>query len=289
MSDGVLIKLDELTEGMKLSRPLTDINSGKLLLSKGAVLNERVIEQLKAKYRNCVSTLFIENNSSRKENVEYNYSVKQVISRMHQGLFRLQGFISSVEKVSSMILEDKHLRDHLNLIYYYDSNVFTHSVSVGVIVCNFLDTLTVQNSNTVKLALLHDIGKIKIPIEIINKPSHLNNEEYKIVKEHSKIGYFELKNATLYKDIESVLQHHERWDGNGYPNGLKGEGISDNGRIFALVDTFDALISVRPYRRPARLEDAFMYLEQKSGVLYDPKYIKEFLSSYRLKMVSSED
>lgn len=287
MADGIMIELDDIKEGMKLLRPLYDINTGKLLLSKGVVLNERVIEQLKLRYKNAVGKLYVECSAKRRENTDYDYSVKHILGGMHQGLLKLQGMISAVENVSALISEDGHLKDCLNTIYAYDTHVLLHSLSSGVIVGNFLDVLTVKDQNAIKLALLHDIGKIKIPIGIINKPSNLTNDEYKVVKEHSRIGYYELKNSTSYKDLDGVLQHHERWDGSGYPNGLKGESISQNGRIFALIDTFDALISARSYRRPARLEDAFTYIEQKSGVLYDPKLVKEFLTSYRMKMASS--
>jgi len=148
----------------------------------------------------------------------------------------------------------------------------------------FLDKLTIVDNNAVKMALLHDLGKTKIPLDIINKKGKVSDDEYKTVKEHSRLGYYTLKSVKKYDEhLAGVLQHHERWDGSGYPNRLRGENICFNARVYALIDTLDALISKRPYKQPTRFEDAVLYINKKSGILFDPDITSEFSAIYRGK------
>jgi HD-GYP domain-containing protein (c-di-GMP phosphodiesterase class II) len=99
--------------------------------------------------------------------------------------------------------------------------------------------------------LLHDIGKIGVPEGILNKPSRLTDEEYEKIKQHPQLGYSMLKHIPFFKEsgvIDMVLYHHERYDGTGYPAGLKGETIPIAARIMAVAETFDAMTSRRSYR-----------------------------------------
>lgn len=140
---------------------------------------------------------------------------------------------------------------------------------------NFRETLHVA-------ALLHDVGKIGVPDSILNKNSTLTKEEYEKVKEHSVTGSAILYPIRELGDIaREVRAHHERWDGAGYPDGLKGEEIPFIARIIAVADTFDAITSDRPYRQKKMAEVAVQIIKDNSGTQFDPLIVSSFLLAYR--------
>lgn len=126
-------------------------------------------------------------------------------------------------------------------------------------------------------ALLHDIGKIGVPDAILRKPSKLTEHEWEKMKLHPVHGYRILRNIPFLGGAARVVsQHHERWDGKGYPNGLKGEAIDIGARIFAVIDAFDAMISDRVYRRGRSYDDALAELESCAGSQFDPAIVDAF-------------
>jgi putative two-component system response regulator len=127
---------------------------------------------------------------------------------------------------------------------------------------------------------MHDIGKIGIPDCILQKPGKLDPEEWQIMKTHADIGAKILSGhdsdlLTMARLI--ALTHHEKWDGSGYPRGLKGEDIPLVGRIVALADVFDALTSVRPYKHAWSIEEAVVYIRDNSGIHFDPQLVRHFM------------
>lgn len=121
---------------------------------------------------------------------------------------------------------------------------------------------------------LHDIGKIGIPDNILNKPSKLQPHEYNIVKNHSKMGYDILMKSKNLKDIAIiVLYHHERWDGKGYPEGLKEKEIPLASRIIAISDSIDAMISERPYKKSLSWDECQKEVEANKGIQFDPNLV----------------
>jgi HD-GYP domain-containing protein (c-di-GMP phosphodiesterase class II) len=134
-------------------------------------------------------------------------------------------------------------------------------------------------------ALLHDIGKIGVPDQILNKPARLTPEEYEIVKKHPEYGWTVIRNlpgmevTSLY-----VLHHHENFDGRGYPAKLKGEEIPIGARIISVIDAFDAMVSSRPYRKGMPLEEALRRLDEASGTQFDPAVAKSFIAMAKAEM-----
>lgn len=132
---------------------------------------------------------------------------------------------------------------------------------------------------------LHDVGKLIIPDSILKKKGGLTPEEREIVKKHAQIGaeVFEGSNLNLLKIAMMIsLTHHERWDGTGYPQGLKGDEIPVFGRIVALADVFDALTSKRPYKRAFGFEEAVDIIKAESGTHFDPAIVKAFLKRKKI-------
>jgi diguanylate cyclase (GGDEF)-like protein len=127
--------------------------------------------------------------------------------------------------------------------------------------------------------LFHDIGKISIPDGILNKAGKLTNEEYEIIKGHPEVGYQILRAADEYSDLAiHALHHHERWDGLGYPSGLKGEEIPLFSRVIGIVDAYEAMTADRPYRKRMSDEYAISEIVKYSGTQFDPKIAKLFVT-----------
>lgn len=129
-------------------------------------------------------------------------------------------------------------------------------------------------------APMHDVGKIGIPDAILQKTGKLDEEEWAVMRQHAQIGAEIIGEhpAGLLKVARSIaLTHHEKWDGSGYPNGLKGEEIPLEGRIVAIADVFDALTSVRPYKAAWPVDEAVEFLRRESGRHFDPALVELFL------------
>jgi response regulator RpfG family c-di-GMP phosphodiesterase len=133
-------------------------------------------------------------------------------------------------------------------------------------------------------ALLHDIGKIGVRDRVLLKPGPLSPDEWDEMKRHPELGWALLQRVDYLRPASSiVLQHQEKWDGTGYPAGLRGDGIVVGARIFHIVDTLDAITSNRPYRKARSLREAREEIERCSGTQFDPELVKAFLA------VSEED
>lgn len=133
-------------------------------------------------------------------------------------------------------------------------------------------------------ALLHDIGKIVVPTEILNKPGHLSELEWNLIRIHPEEGASLLEDVPFHPDVaEAVRQHHERWDGSGYPRGLEREHILLYSRILAVADVVETMASHRPYRARKGLEEALREIETGRGKIYDPDVVDACLTLFRKK------
>lgn len=163
------------------------------------------------------------------------------------------------------------------ITYRHSLNVATYSVTIGIL-------MGLSRTSLTELAisgLLHDIGKTKIPKEILNKPGSLTEEEYEIVKEHAMDGYEYLTKEWNLPNLAklAILDHHERYNGTGYPNGKKGRRISLLGRIVAVADVYDAMASTRPYKEALLPGLARKQIYEESGKLFDPEVVQVFYNT----------
>ena len=135
-----------------------------------------------------------------------------------------------------------------------------------------------QQSEIYMMGLLHDVGKIGVPDEVINKPSRLTAEEYELIKKHPVVGSQILKNIEEMPSLATGARwHHERYDGKGYPDGLAGEAIPEAARIIAVADAYDAMTSYRSYRGVIPQQVVRDEIECCSGTQFDPKFAEIML------------
>jgi len=162
-----------------------------------------------------------------------------------------------------------------------DKETEGHTLRVTELTLKLAESMGLSEMERVHIrrgALLHDIGKMGIPDRILLKPDSLTSEEWEIMRQHPTYAFNLLSPIThLRPALDIPYCHHERWDGSGYPRGMKGEAIPLAARIFAVVDVYDALCSDRPYRPAWRREKALEYIQSLSGVQFDPKVVEVFL------------
>jgi putative two-component system response regulator len=134
-------------------------------------------------------------------------------------------------------------------------------------------------------AILHDIGKIIVPRAVLKKTGPLNIDEWKLMRQHPQAGAKMLEGVDhLRSAIPFVLYHHEWWNGNGYPYGMKGDDIPKEGRLLAIVDAFDAMTSNRPYHASMSPQEALEEMRRSRGVYFDPEMANVFIETYRLEL-----
>ena len=177
------------------------------------------------------------------------------------------------------IIRNRNIMINMVDLKSYDNYTYYHSVNVGVLSLVLGVALGMNRSGLYRLglgALLHDIGKVFIDRKIIDKKGPLTAEEFKEVKKHPALGYEYLLNARLGFPVSSltgILQHHERLDGSGYPEGLTGRQIGKFGRIISVADVYDAMTSDRPYRAAMIPSEVMEYLMGGAGTLFDPELV----------------
>lgn len=198
---------------------------------------------------------------------------------------REKKYFKSINKIAEELLDNVLSNRNVLLslvdIKSMDNYTYSHCVNVAVISIVLGISLNLSKRHLTYLcigALIHDIGKSFIPSEVLQKPDDLTTEEFEIIKKHPKRGYDFLGNfSNLSSHIKLiVLQHHERYDGLGYPSGIVGDQISYLSRIVTIADVYDALTSDRPYKRAMCPSDALEYLMSNAGTLFDYEMINVF-------------
>lgn len=198
----------------------------------------------------------------------------EVITTMQEGI--ILDFANMVE------CRDKSTGDHIKKTAYYVDRIARELIDEGV----YTDELNEDRvKSMVRSAPLHDVGKIKISDVILNKPGKLTDEEFELMKTHTTEGMRILSDTIVSKSgngyldeaVDMAYCHHERWDGTGYPRGLKGEEIPLSARVMAVADVFDALVSRRSYKEPFPFDKAVDIIKEESGTHFDPKVVYAFL------------
>jgi len=282
------VTVDELKPGMKLAKDII-LNDGRFLLLKGFTLKERYIDKIRL-YD--IPYVYVEKEVEKVQyfNEEIIYSetfhnVNNIMKSVRNGgSIDVSSVKSTVSKIVQSIFNNDNVFMKLSGIRDIDNYTYLHSIDVciySIIAGKSLNLLPDMLNNLALGALLHDIGKCKIPPEILNKPAKLSESEFEIMKKHTEYGYDILrKTPGLSEDVARIaLNHHEHWDGAGYPRGLKGEEIDLLSRIAAIADVYDALTADRVYRRRFMPHKAVEYLISNSRAQFDPQILNIFMDN----------
>lgn len=197
----------------------------------------------------------------------------------------------TVNDILRRALKDRCVLLHLTEVRGLDSYVFTHSVNVcmlSLIIGLFLKLKKEQLKDLGLAALLHDVGRSKVPQNIMYKPSQLTVKEFEKVKKHTVYGYEMLKTCSQIPDTVALaaMQHHERLDGSGYPGGMRGEDVGLFARIVAVADVFDALLTDRPFRKAFFPHQAVEIIVNSSGQ-FDPDILRVFVENVAIYPLGS--
>jgi len=231
------------------------------------------------------------------------YWVHASISPIYDNKGNLVEYIALRHNITETILQSEEIeRTQRELVYRMGESVESRSKETGnhvrrvahysKLLANFAG-LTQEESEIVFIAsTMHDIGKIAIPDAVLLKPTKLDDAEYKIMQTHTEVGYKLLSgsNLPILKMASTIAyEHHEHYNGNGYPLGIRGDEISMPSKIVALVDVFDALTSNRVYKKAWNLENIIQYLKEEAGQQFDPSLVELFLSNINQFVKIKED
>jgi len=306
------VQVNKLKDKMVLSETIYD-EEGKILYSKGLKLNETRIQRIQDLN---LAAIFIESdevqgpvkkegagkpqqineeaNPSERElkkeeliqetKAEATSIVQEAFSKvLSDGSVKSEKIKLIVEKIIDMILSDQNLVLNLSSLNAMDDYLLSHSVNVCVL---SLMTGVVLGFNQVKLmklgsgALIHDIGKILVPQDILKLPRKLTQEEFDEVKQHTVYGHKILRDSFKYDEETATiaLSHHERVDGSGYPHGLNQHQIPIFAKIVAITDVFDAITSKRVYCDEISFTEAISYLIREGRGVFDEEVLKKFIT-----------
>jgi len=278
---------------MIIGKNIIDGND-RVLLTAGQVLNDRYIKRIRDLY---IDYIFIQDDLEIEDPVppvrpatisKATESFKRCYQQcVKTGKVNVRAVESQVDNIINDLLNNCEIMYGMSEVKEYDDYTYEHSVNVCV-----LSLILGIDQDYSKLQLqalgigsmLHDIGKIKIPLEVINKPSQLTYEEFIEVKKHPLTGF---KLATQSNDLprgagQAILQHHEHIDGRGYPRGIDEASIHEYGLIVAVADVFDALITDRPYRRGFSNYEAVQIIQGETGTHLSKRFVDALLRHVNL-------
>ena len=211
-------------------------------------------------------------NRLYRENLE-----EEVRKKTEQVLEMSRSLITTQKEIIFRLGDVVETRSHETAHHVYRVSEYAYLLSI-------LSGISAQEAGDIKLAsAMHDVGKIGIPDNILNKPGKLTDDEFKLIKNHTVIGHTIFKTSklpVLKLAAEIALNHHEQWGGRGYPNGIVGENIPVAARITAIVDVFDAITHSRVYKDACEVSQACDFLVEQKGVMFDPGLTDLFIKNF---------
>lgn len=272
-------------------------DKGQVLLNEGITLKESLIQRLQDLG---ISYIFIKEDGT--EDIEYSGTISDTVRR--EAIQTICNTFEEIQKdqklsgsfvidkaskrfadiIRNLLTEIKEKKELLNLIsdaFSYDNYIFIHSLNVTLysLAIGMELKLTTKELEILGLgAIFHDIGKLKIPLDVLMKPGKLSDEEYETIKRHAEDGFEILRKVHTIPLLVAhcAYQHHERNNGSGYPRGLQGQDIHYFGKIIAVADVFDAVTSNRVYRKAMLPSEALEILYAGSGTLFEQQVIEAF-------------
>ena len=286
----ISVWLDQCMSGMKIAETLSN-EYGAVVVHKDAVVSEHIIGKLKNQGYDKIK-VYIEKdqvvesrseNQVRKEYIQNIDMMKEVVRDITTGksldmkmIHEVSGSMHSRrDDTLSVIMCLNQMRD-------VDEYTYTHCLNVSFL-CMLITSWMKYDETQVKLALegglLHDLGKCKVPVSILNKPGKLEKEEFEEIKKHTVYGYKILKETEGVgkNSALTALTHHEKMDGSGYPLGIKGNDIHPFGRVCAIADIYDAMTAKRVYHEKSTPFEVFFCMESQTFGVLDSHILTVFL------------
>ncbi len=273
------VPIENIKPGMILGYEIFD-DAGHILIPKGVMLTETYLKRL-AKFN--FDGIYVDDFLTNEIVVEPVISPELRAESMEcikNG--DIDGCMGAAVRIVNEILAKDVISFDLMDLRTFDNYTYAHSVNVAVLSCVVGMGMNLEQEDLVNLAiagLLHDIGKTKLPQEILNKPTRLTKEEYELIKSHPTLSHQMIASRLdIDDDVKlAIIAHHENIDGSGYPNGAEGYQLNLYARILRVADNYDALISKRPYKEAYYPLDAAEYLMGGGGFLFDQKVVEVFL------------
>ncbi|MCX7884325.1 MAG: HD-GYP domain-containing protein [Caloramator sp.] len=290
-----LISIEKAKTGDVLAQSIFGVD-GCLLLREGIALNNKYINKL---IDLGIVYVYIEDENLDdikpldpeflKVKTEAVQSLSTVFSKIeHTGSLEIKNALSAISYIVEYLIENKEINStYLLELKTFDNYTYVHSLNTCVLSLFYGVQMSYSKPMLIDLgagALLHDIGKTKIPIEILNKNGKLTDNEYDIIKTHPELGYEMVKNIDCINERGKsiVLEHHERVDGKGYPFGLKGDKISKYAKITCISDVYDAIVSDRVYRKGFAANEAYEFILANGGTFFDMELVEIFRNNFSL-------
>ena len=305
-----LVSMRALQPGMKIGQAVLD-QTGRELIARGALLDDFQIEYLQDKVgggiyivegepdpeellgitlSDTAKKVVEENRKEDRSKVMLNESIRKRVGEGIQYLFNdtdNESFTETTNNISddlmNTIMQNDAVAVDVSMLKVSDEYTFKHSVDVATIAMVIAKKygLSRQEIHEIGTAgLLHDVGKSQVPLEVLNKPGRLSDQEFNVMKQHTTFGYWILEEKHQFSRgiMEGVLQHHEKAHGNGYPNGLTADRIHLYAKIISVADIYDALVTDRPYKKAFSKRTA-MEMVMANAEDLDLKAMQCFISS----------
>jgi len=249
------LSINHVLPGSKLAKPLYG-NQGVILLRENVELTESILQRLKGLG---YTGIYVEDEISEGIEIQdiVDESLRLKTAAKLEEIVNNNGNIAEmtpmIKDIVENIIENKNLEVNMNHLWGHHEYTYLHCVNVGILSVCIGIKLNLMKDELIYLGaagILHDIGKKLIPAELLDKQGKLTEDEFAELRKHPEYGYEILAKAYEISSLTKVgvLEHHERYDGSGYPRGLRGEEITIFGRIIAVADTYDAMTSDRAYR-----------------------------------------
>ncbi|MDL2237529.1 HD-GYP domain-containing protein [Christensenellaceae bacterium OttesenSCG-928-K19] len=303
----LFIPMSQLKSGMKLANDVLVFEHANVrLLKRGMVLSQNFIDRL---HRFDVSGVYVKDEltgdiipsqpimskrlkTNTLNNLEWVFKRSTEKDSKKGTKKYIQHLDDTVIKLIDLVKENESKLVNINDLKAYDEYTYHHSLSVAVIAIGIGMQLGISQDELHRLgfaAIMHDIGKMEIPIEIINKPAKLTTEEFEIIKKHPVYGgeYLALNDVNDQGIYDGVVHHHEMVNGTGYPNNLPDREIPFFSKIISVADVYDALTSHRPYRDPLLPTHVAEYMMGNCGIAFDMDIVKAFLNKIEFFPVGS--
>lgn len=286
-----MVFLRELKQDQVIGKSVYN-NDGRFLIKSGTKTTREVINLLR---KNMIFFVYVEDDALDDVKVDEELDKVKVkaLEKMPEVFDNLlTGDKDSAEKsvkviynLVDYIVADGSTNTNLYELKSYDEYTYIHCLDTGIMACFLGKSLGYKGEKLKELSVsgvLHDIGKIKIPSEIINKKGKLTEEEFKDLKLHPKYGKEIIEKYDTFSDdiLRGICEHHEKYDGTGYIAGLKGKEISEFARIISICDVFTAVSANRSYRKRFNPNEAYELILSGSGSSFDPEIVQKFRMTF---------